>query len=561
MKKLLLALTLVFMVFVLVACGGKKTVTVTFNSMGGSSVASVEVAVGDKINQPTAPRRTGYTFKGWFKEENHQTEWKFSTDTVEAAMTLYAKWEVATEEEDDETPINLNGIDFVIMVDNAERADPRKPTYERLFKQEKTERINYVEEKYNINVVFRTYPSNASWGGARERWIISQTEEGNPPHVFEIVSTSIGTLAERGVISPLDAYISKYGNKGFWPEKASFSKVNGKTYGYDDGYNIMDNGIYYNSDLLASVLGNENKLLPTELWLDGEWTWAKFDEIARLLKDGLDHTRPAEDGGPQYVLGGRTYNWAYGMIGTNGGQLVSQDFRTHLTSEPVIDTLNFLHNLYAVEGMWRDESPLENTVEPEFKSGNIVFHYGESWYPTVDSKWKGINFDLNFVPYPAGPNAGENLENYRINNVAGATSHVISSFYDKANIPEGYEDLMIHDETIFRIWSDMQYFQPLDEETGSANIEPIKEDFEITRLFPNYASSMSIEAHLSVFDRSRPDFFYVVDESKNHNEEAYMIKIQSAIREGDVRSKMEAIEAALQAALSAKYKLPPNHFD
>ena len=40
-----------------------------------------------------------------------------------------------------------------------------------------------------------------------------------------------------------------------------------------------------------------------------------------------------------------------------------------------------------------------------------------------------------------------------------------------------------------------------------------------------------------------------------------MIKIQSAIREGDVRSKMEAIEAALQAALSAKYKLPPNHFD
>ncbi|WP_138755500.1 InlB B-repeat-containing protein [Paenibacillus sinopodophylli] len=69
------------------------TYTVTFNSQGGSSVASLTgIASGVTITKPTDPTRAGYTFSGWYKDEGYASAWNFSTDTVSANTTLYAKW-------------------------------------------------------------------------------------------------------------------------------------------------------------------------------------------------------------------------------------------------------------------------------------------------------------------------------------------------------------------------------------------------------------------------------------------------------------------------------------
>ena len=69
------------------------TYTVSFDSQGGSSVASITgVAAGSVITAPSAPTRTGYTFGGWYKEASCVNAWNFSIDTVTANITLYAKW-------------------------------------------------------------------------------------------------------------------------------------------------------------------------------------------------------------------------------------------------------------------------------------------------------------------------------------------------------------------------------------------------------------------------------------------------------------------------------------
>lgn len=72
--------------------------TVTFDSQGGSAVASQTVAYGDIATQPGAPTRPGYTFNGWFTASSGGSLWDFSTDTVGGDATLYAQW----------TPINLS---------------------------------------------------------------------------------------------------------------------------------------------------------------------------------------------------------------------------------------------------------------------------------------------------------------------------------------------------------------------------------------------------------------------------------------------------------------------
>ena len=64
---------------------------VTFNSMGGSEVEAVVVADGQTVAQPEAPVMEGYTFAGWYTDENCTTAYDFDA-AVTADITLYAKW-------------------------------------------------------------------------------------------------------------------------------------------------------------------------------------------------------------------------------------------------------------------------------------------------------------------------------------------------------------------------------------------------------------------------------------------------------------------------------------
>lgn len=54
---------------------------------------------GEKVKCPADPVREGYTFTGWYTDEAHTTEFDFDTEIV-ANITLYAKWEEVTGEEE-----------------------------------------------------------------------------------------------------------------------------------------------------------------------------------------------------------------------------------------------------------------------------------------------------------------------------------------------------------------------------------------------------------------------------------------------------------------------------
>ena len=70
---------------------GKTYYTVTFDSDGGSSVASKKVESGTTVTRPDNPTKTDYDFEGWFTGD---TLYNFDTP-VEADITLKAKWEIA----------------------------------------------------------------------------------------------------------------------------------------------------------------------------------------------------------------------------------------------------------------------------------------------------------------------------------------------------------------------------------------------------------------------------------------------------------------------------------
>jgi uncharacterized repeat protein (TIGR02543 family) len=70
------------------------TATVTFNSRGGSAVASKSVTIGDKTEAPAPPpTRNGYLFECWCTDIDAETEFNFDT-LIEGDKTLYARWKV-----------------------------------------------------------------------------------------------------------------------------------------------------------------------------------------------------------------------------------------------------------------------------------------------------------------------------------------------------------------------------------------------------------------------------------------------------------------------------------
>ena len=70
----------------------EKLYTVTFDAQGGSEVDSAYVGEGGYAIEPTAPEREGYTFTGWYSDEDLTQQWDFDADVIVKDITLYAGW-------------------------------------------------------------------------------------------------------------------------------------------------------------------------------------------------------------------------------------------------------------------------------------------------------------------------------------------------------------------------------------------------------------------------------------------------------------------------------------
>ena len=88
-KPLIIAAVVIGVVLLLVVFYFFKPCTVSFDTKGGTIYQSVQVRKGNKINKPNDPVMDGYTFKGWYLNDE---EYDFSKE-VNGDIMLTAKWE------------------------------------------------------------------------------------------------------------------------------------------------------------------------------------------------------------------------------------------------------------------------------------------------------------------------------------------------------------------------------------------------------------------------------------------------------------------------------------
>ena len=71
--------------------GIQYTVTVRFDSQGGSEVTAPDITVGSTITEPAQPTRECYSFTGWYQDAACTALWDFTTP-VSGNLVLYAGW-------------------------------------------------------------------------------------------------------------------------------------------------------------------------------------------------------------------------------------------------------------------------------------------------------------------------------------------------------------------------------------------------------------------------------------------------------------------------------------
>ena len=85
--------------FILLGCGKSSDVTISFNSNGGTDVEDIKLKDSEGIPIPDEPEKDGYTFAGWFSDENLTVNSNFKTIPTEN-VTFYAKWDLVESSPD-----------------------------------------------------------------------------------------------------------------------------------------------------------------------------------------------------------------------------------------------------------------------------------------------------------------------------------------------------------------------------------------------------------------------------------------------------------------------------
>ena len=75
---------------------------VSFDSMGGSAVASQRVKKGEKAVEPDSPTKDGYEFQGWYKSKTYAVAFSFET-AITTDYELFAKWGTSSEASSEQT--------------------------------------------------------------------------------------------------------------------------------------------------------------------------------------------------------------------------------------------------------------------------------------------------------------------------------------------------------------------------------------------------------------------------------------------------------------------------
>ncbi len=372
-----------------------------------------------------------------------------------------------------------------------------------------------AEEKHNVKVHYVMYPDNAAWGPSRVNAMVQAQINGKPlaDVYYHISSDWIPSLVNGGAIGAVDEFFedSKYEHLG--PAIREASKYGGKAYGFGGGGVGIESGFYYNATLAASI-GLEN---PTQMFLDGKWTWNNFETWAIQARAALK--------ADEYVLGGAIAYYAENLVPLNGGDFINEERgQVYFNRQEALETYHFIKRLYDAELFEPNRTYDAGSVQ--WQTGKVLFHPGHFWFINATNRWKGnLNFELGFVPWPMNDTYKANGGVYR-SPVYGPSFPVMAGGLTQQK-----------KELVFNVWYDMQRW--VSKEQGRTEFENLlKERLE---------KDIYVQAYLQVYDKGYRTILQTL--IGGYASGSYKMTINAGIPRGTYQTLLREIEPAYKKAL------------
>lgn len=245
------------------------------------------------------------------------------------------------------------------------------------------------------------------WSEQAEMAILSITVNEPLAHVMTFDYRFIGTLMSRD--EPLLADVSHLSEFNFSDDKWNKAVVNSMTvgtaiYGFTD-YQEPRTGIYFNKDLLETLLGAEWREKPYDLQASGDWTWDAFDALCEQLKKAGDTNNDGvTDIYPLLIQNAVFAEMA--MASDNCHAIVTKNaagkYINNCKNQEIIDDLNWAYSYYQ-KGYTRAALESEaswNFFEDRWTEQKCVMiaqeQYRAEWFNHEDI----CSFDWGFVCFP-----------------------------------------------------------------------------------------------------------------------------------------------------------------
>ena len=216
--------------------------------------------------------------------------------------------------------------------------------------------------------------------------------------VLDISPAWTPSLADGGVIAPLDDYIAKYLNKAdledYHPLYKALPTYKGKIWGFFDDGDIF--ALYYRKDIFEDPKMKDAYQKKFSKALEVPKTWEDYAQVAQFITDnmapnvyGAGHFRKAGSPGNQFDF--------VQQFRANGGQFFDGDMKAQLASEQGIKTLT---NMIAAN---KASIPGNNELDAvslwaAWLQGKVAMMY--SWPPTgrMSAGYSQSDKAINFVP-------------------------------------------------------------------------------------------------------------------------------------------------------------------
>jgi multiple sugar transport system substrate-binding protein len=244
----------------------------------------------------------------------------------------------------------------------------------------------------------KTNVAELSWPDLYSKAVAEHIAGSGAYDVLDIAPMWTPSLADGGVIQPLDDYIAKYMNvadlEDYHPLYKALPTYKGKIWGFFDDGDVF--ALYYRKDIFEDPKLMEAYQAKFGKALAPPTSWEEYAQIAQFITDnlapnvyGAGHFRKAGSPGNQFDF--------LQQFRANGGQLFDDNMRSQITSEAGVKTFQDMIAANAASIPGNNELDAVS-LWAAFLTGKVAMIY--SWPPSgrMSAGYSQTAEAINFIP-------------------------------------------------------------------------------------------------------------------------------------------------------------------